>query len=454
MKRIFTLGVCVALLAACTPKLYNAEVKVPDDYRFAENFERDSASLPLNWWERFGDSTLDRLERHALANNRNLAVAVSRVLEARAGVAAARAPYLPSLGATVRAGADYSESGGTRQSYGIEPSVSWEVPLFGTLRNANREAQAALYATEWGYRGVMLALTADVATTYFTLLCYSRDLQIARQSYALRLESAALVDSLNRYGMADGVALEQARSLVYQAEADIPQYRRAVEQSRLALCVLLGENPSYFEETGFDDSLLESGRMPEIPVGLPSELLERRPDVMQAAYQMERAAAGVGLARSKRFPSITLTASGGVASASLENLVSGNGWVWSAAGSLLQPVFSFGKLKRQEEIARERYYQSMFAYEEAALEAFAEVEKALLDVATYRTQTDNYARLLQANVEIATMTRALYRNGMSAYLDVIDAERNMYQSQMEYVNLVAQQYICHVALFKALGGGW
>ncbi|MDE5731228.1 MAG: efflux transporter outer membrane subunit [Alistipes sp.] len=454
MKRIFMLGACIALLAACTPTLYEADVKVPDDYLFAGEFPRDSARLPLDWWELFGDTTLNRLEEHALGNNRNLAAAVSRVLEARAAQATARAPYLPSLGATVTAGASYTEAGGTRQNYGIEPSVSWEVPLFGTLRNADREAKAALYASEWGYRGVMLALTADVATTYFTLLRYTRDLQIARQSYALRLESAALVDSLNRYGMADGVALEQARSLVYQAEADIPQYRRAVEQSRLALCVLLGEAPSRFDGLVFDDTLLEEERHPEIPVGLPSELLERRPDVMEAAYEMERAAAGVGLARSKRFPSITLTASGGAVSSSLAGIADGSGWVWSAAGSLLQPIFSFGKLRRQEEIARERYYQSMFAYEETALEAFADVEKALLDVATYRTQRANYARLLQANTEIATMTRALYRSGMSAYLDVIDAERNMYQSQMEYVNLAAQQYISYVALFKALGGGW
>ena len=218
--------------------------------------------------------------------------------------------------------------------------------------------------------------------------------------------------------------------------------------------MLLGEAPSRFDGLVFDDTLLEEERHPEIPVGLPSELLERRPDVMEAAYEMERAAAGVGLARSKRFPSITLTASGGAVSSSLAGIADGSGWVWSAAGSLLQPIFSFGKLRRQEEIARERYYQSMFAYEETALEAFADVEKALLDVATYRTQRANYARLLQANTEIATMTRALYRSGMSAYLDVIDAERNMYQSQMEYVNLAAQQYISYVALFKALGGGW
>lgn len=142
----------------------------------------------------------------------------------------------------------------------------------------------------------MLSLTAEVATSYFTVLQYTRDLRIARQSYVLRRESAALVDSLARYGMSNGVALQQAMSLVYQAEADIPQYQRAVEQSRLALCVLLGENPSYFGDETFDDALLDNYQVMDIPVGLPSELLERRPDIMEASFNMDEAAANVGLA--------------------------------------------------------------------------------------------------------------------------------------------------------------
>ena len=454
MKRYFAIILFVAALASCTPKLYDAQVEVPENYRFAGDFPQDSVSLPFAWWEIFGDSTLNRLVEHALENNRNLAQAASRIFEARANIAVARAPFLPSVGLNVSAQGNYTEPTGTTQQYTIEPSISWEVPLFGTLRSANRAAKAALYSSEWGYRGVMLSLTAEVATSYFTVLQYTRDLRIARQSYVLRRESAALVDSLARYGMSNGVALQQAMSLVYQAEADIPQYQRAVEQSRLALCVLLGENPSYFGDETFDDALLDNYQVMDIPVGLPSELLERRPDIMEASFNMDEAAANVGLARSKRFPSITLTGAGGIVSSSIEGISDGHSWAWSAVGSLVQPIFNFGKLKRQEQVARERYYQCVFAYEETVLEALGDVEKSLLDIATYRSQAENYARLLRANIEIATMTNSLYRNGMSAYLDVIDAERNMYQSQMEYVNLVAQQYINYVNLFKALGGGW
>lgn len=454
MKRSLLILSIAFALVSCTPKLYDAHIEAPESYHFAGDFSQDSMGMPIAWWEIFGDTTLNTLVEHALENNRNLAIAVSRVIEARAGIAVARAPYLPSLGVNLAASGNYTSPTGIQQQYTVEPSISWDVPLFGTLRSANRAAKAALYASEWGYKGVMLSLAAEVATSYFTLLQYSRDLKIAEQSFILRRESAALVDSLTRYGMSNGVALQQARSLVYQAEADIPQYRRAVEQSRLALCVLLGENPTFLNDVIFDDSIIDDYQTIDIPVGLPSELLERRPDIMEASFGMEQAAAKVGLARSMRFPTISLTGAGGLVSNSLSGIADGHSWAWSAAASIVQPIFSFGKLKRQEQIARENYYQSVFAYEETVLEAFSDVETSLLNISTYRLQAENYGRLLRANIEIATMTGSLYRNGMSPYLDVIDAERSMYQSQMEYVNLVAQQYINYVNLFKSLGGGW
>ena len=195
MKRYFAIILFAAALASCTPKLYDAQVEVPENYRFAGDFPQDSVSLPFAWWEIFGDSTLNRLVEHALENNRNLAQAASRIFEARANIAVARAPFLPSVGLNLSAQGNYTEPTGTTQQYTIEPSISWEVPLFGTLRSANRAAKAALYSSEWGYRGVMLSLTAEVATSYFTVLQYTRDLRIARQSYVLRRESAALVDS-------------------------------------------------------------------------------------------------------------------------------------------------------------------------------------------------------------------------------------------------------------------
>jgi len=451
---IITLAAAAAATAACTPRLYQPQIDAPAHYVFADGFRQDSITIGYRWWEMFDDAALDSLITYALDNNRDLFTAASRVSEARAALASARAEFLPSADISIGAKADYDDAGGIRQQYAITPSVAWEIPLFGSLRHTTRAAKAQILAAEWNYYGVMLSLSAEVATSYFMLQQYNRDLEIARRSYVLRSETAALVDSMYRYGFANGVARRQAQSLVYEAESDIPLYERQVEQTQLALCTLLGVAPERFSPQTVSHRLTADYTPLDIPIGLPSDLLYRRPDVMASYYAMRQAEARVGIARSARLPSISLTADGGTMSSAAQDLFSGKSWIWSAAASLVQPIFAFGKLKRQEQAARDRYYQSLFAYEQSVIDALADVEKCLAAISTYRAEAANYARLLEANTEIADMTSALYINGMTAYLDVIDAQRNMYSSQMEYVNLIAQQYINYVNLVKALGGGW
>ena len=440
--------------AACTPRFYPPKVDVPDGYLYGEGFPRDTAALASDWWRLFGDTVLDNLVQRALENNRDVAVAASRVEEARQNLGVVRAQFLPQVGIGVTAEGEYTPQTKIVQTYAVEPSLSWEIALFGQLRNAKRAARAQIASSEWALRGVRLSLAAEVATTYFTLLEYERDLAIARRSCTLRRESAALIDSMFRYGMSDGVALEQARSLVYTAEADIPQYCRAVEQTWLSMGILLGETPSRAQLSGAGLQLLTDYRPADIPVGLPSELLKRRPDIREAHFNMLQAAAQAGQARSARFPSISLTAKGGVASSSIKGLTAANPWAWDALGSVAEPIFGFGKLRNAERAAMAAYTQSAKTYEQTVLTAFADVEKALVAITTYRSQTERTGELVLSNDRIATMTRALYRSGLSDYLDVIDAERSLYQSQMAHVNLVGQQYINYVTLCKALGGGW
>lgn len=452
-KGFYILGP-VLLFTACMPKLYPPQVTVPDHYVYAAGFSQDTVGCGEAWWTLFGDTTLNALVQTALANNRDLAAAVSRVEEVRHNFAVVRAQFLPSVDLGISAEGDYTPQTKIVQEYAIEPSLSWEISLFGAMRHAKEAARAEILASEWALRGVQLAVAAEVATTYFTLLQYERDLSIARRSFALRQESAALIDSMFRYGMSNGVALEQAKSLVYTAAADIPLYIRAVEQTQLSLNTLLGQPPHYVNNAGAGLNLLTDYLPHEVPVGLPSELLRRRPDVMQARYTMDQAAAQAGAARSARFPSIVLTGKGGIASNSIKGLTYANPWAWEAAGSLTQPVFAFGNLRRKELAAREAYKQSAHNYEQTVLTAFEDVEAALVSITTYRSQAERYGALVMANDRISTMTQALYRSGMSDYLDVIDAERSLYQSQMQFVNLVAQQYINYVNLFKSLGGGW
>ena len=454
MRRTLFLLMALAGFAACNPRLYPPQVDAPDNYLYAGRFQQDSVVANYDWWRVFRDSTLDSLISWALASNRNLAVAYSRVEEAGKQIAIARADFLPSFGVGVSAEGDYNAETKIVQKYAAEPQITWEVSLFGALRNSTQAARSELLSTEWALRGVMLSLTAEVAATYFQLLGYQRNLQIAERSYALRQESAALIDSMFRHGMTNGVALQQARSLVYSAAADIPTYRRAVAQMQLTLCTLLGENPQRPLDVGTGVGLMEDYQPVDVPVGLPSELLERRPDIMEAYYAMEAAAYKARYARSVRFPSISLTGAGGVAGGTLKELTSGKPWVWSAVGQITQPLFAFGKLKRTEQAAVEAYKQQVYTYEQTVIEAFADVETALVSIETYRKQATRQAQLVLANNRISEMNRELYRNGMSAYLDVIDAERELYASQMQFVVIAVQQYVNYVGLYKALGGGW
>ncbi len=442
------------VLSGCTPRLQPPQVDVPVAYRYTDRFSSDSIRLTTQWWTLFGDSTLNFLVERALQQNNDLRTAVSRIEQARANLRIARAEYLPEVGASLSAGATYNRETRIVQSYAVEPTLQWEISLFGSLRHATMAARSELAATEWACRGVELSLAAEVATTYFTLLQYERDLLIATRTYALRSESAALIDSMFRFGMSSGVDLEQARSLVYSAESDIPRYRNAVQETLLALNVLLGDVPQDYRGAEVGEELLTDRQPEALTVGLPSELLQRRPDIMQAYYQLQQAAAQAGVARSNRFPSLTLTAEGGIGAASLKGLTSSNPAVWSASGSLVAPLFNFGRLRSAERVAVEAYQQAAYSYEQTLLTAFSEVEKALSQISSNREQIDRYGELVASYRQIVTMAHALYRNGMVDYLDVIDAERTLYSSQMQYVNLVAQQYINYVSLCKALGGGW
>lgn len=453
MKRLF-IALFLTGCAACAPRLYPSQIEIPESYLYAGAFRQDSLPGSCEWWKIFEDPVLDTLMVRALANNRDLAVAFSRVEQARHQIAVARVAFLPAFDV----GAAASGSGGAEsrdtEKYAVDGSMSWEVSLFGALRNSTRAARAELLSSEWAMRGAMLSLTAEVATTYFQLLGYRRNLDIAERSYALRRESAALIDSMFRYGMASGVALQQARSLVYSAAADIPTCRRSIIQMQLTLCTLLGVPPQRTVVPEGAMPLQEDVRLYDIPVGLPSGLLERRPDIMEAAYNMEAAAYKARYARSVRFPSIALTATGGVAGTALKDLTSGKPWVWSAAGRLTQPLFAFGRLKRSEQIAVELYNQQLYTYEQTVLEAFADVEEVLSGIETYRVQMLRQQQLVRANERISRMNRELYRNGLSAYLDVLDAERELYASQMQLVEIVVQQHLNYVNLCKALGGGW
>ena len=456
MRRIPYILLAAFMLGSCNPHLSAPQLAKHEEYLFGNGFSRDSIQLEREWWLIFGDTTLNRLITRAIAQNKNIQIAASRVEEAHYNLVTTRATYLPALTAEISAEGKYeSAADNVAQSYKILPQASWELPLFGSLRHATQGAKAQIKYEAWQYRGVRLALEAEVATTYFTLLQYQQDLNIAKRSSELRREMVTLIDSLYQYGYASGVNLEQAHSLLYTAEADIPLYERAISQTLLSLAILTGDTPDIHINISIGNSsaLTNDYRPYDIAIGIPSDLLHRRPDVMSAYYTMQQAAANVGIARSARLPSITITLFGGTATDRVSNLFSSKGWVADALASLAQPIYNFGALRNRELAAREAYRQSLLAYEQSYIEALSDVESALVAITSSREELLRYAGLVKSYRNIALMTYALYRNGLSDYLDVIDAERSLYTSQMQFENLVAQQYINYITLCKALGGG-
>ncbi|MFI3286179.1 MAG: efflux transporter outer membrane subunit [Rikenellaceae bacterium] len=452
MKNIILL-VTITLCVSCSPKLIEANIELPKEYLYHSGFDTSQVPLREQWWLNFEDSTLDSLIAIALRENRDLEAAANSVEQARLYRSVARAEFLPSLSFDSEAEILHEEQTTTKE-YTVAPAIEWEVSLFGELRNAKKSAAAALLKEEWNLRGVTLSLTAEVATAYFTLLQYQRSLQIATHSFELRRKATALVDSMFRYGMSNGTDLMQAKSLVYTAKIEMERYKRAVATTSLSLSTLLGVDAQKFHMPESETSLSNIALPVDIPVGLPSSLLERRPDVMKSYYSMEQAAASVGIARAKRYPSISLTAEGGLFATSLKGLTSGNPLLWSTTGELSAPIFGWRALRNKEHIALSEYNAAVAEYEQSILEALSDVEGALITINTYSTEAVATAALVLANNQIAQNTSALYTSGLGDYLSVIDAERELYASQISLIGIVAQQYINYVDLIKALGGGW
>lgn len=438
---------------AVGPKFKSPEVQVPSAYLYDSVASRRDTVVNLAWWESFGDPTLTGLIEQALDSNRNLAIAASRIEQARLQLNMARAEFGPSVGLGIQGEGTYTDRTKIVQQYSIEPNIKWEIDLFGKIKNTAESTRAQMLATEQNYRSVMLSLAAEVATSYFNLLQYDMSLRISQETYELRKASQDIIDSLVYYGMSSAVDLEQAKSLTATAAAAIPQYERAKVQTEMALCALLGENPHSFHVDG--TRLFTSVLVPaEVPAGLPASLLDRRPDIRQAYYQVAAATANVGVAVANRYPSVTLTGEGGLLSSTLKGLFHGNPFGWSASLGIAEPLFAWGKNKRAEEIAREENKQAILTYEQSVITALGEVESALAGVATYRSQVNRYRELLRATRTTQMLTQELYRNGSNTYLDVLDAERELFTTQISFSEVLAAQLAEYVSLYKALGGGW
>jgi multidrug efflux system outer membrane protein len=440
------------------PDYVRPTVGVPATYRFAQG-EAAAIANPL-WWEQFQDPVLNQLIATALAENRDVKVAAARVDEFRAQFVTTRSALFPQ----VVAGADASRqraslSSGIPVPSGVDPvynqfdatvSAAWEIDLFGKIRRQTEAARANLLASEEGRRATILTLVSSVAASYINLRDLDRQLEIAKSTAESRREAVRVFTLRFEGGEVSQMELAQSQSEYEATKATIPQIETQIAQQENALSVLIGRNPGAILR-GREVSAMG---VPQIPDGLPSELLERRPDLLQAEQTLASQNALIGAARALYFPSISLTGLFGSVSTQFSSLFTGPARVWSFAGSLTQPIFTAGNITGQVQQAEARQQEALYTYEKAIQVAFQEVEDALISVQKTREQLDTQDRQVEALRTYAHLARLRYEGGYTSYIEVLDAERSLFNAQLGYTQTQGAVLTSFVNLYKAMGGGW
>ncbi len=444
----------VVLFSGCMvgPKYQKPVTESPEAYRMGE--QNPDSAYNLRWWGLFNDPVLDTLITIALDDNKDIRIAVSRIGQARATLGFTKADQLPRI--AYEGGASRGNFAGGQKFdsesnafYGAA-NLQWEIDFWGKYRYASNAARANLLASEYAHRAVQVAIISEVANVYFQLLDYKQRLEISRQTLITREESLDIIQQRFDKGVVAEIDLNQAQIQRAVAAGAIPQWERTVIQTENALQYLSGRNPGVLE-TGLP--LLEQGTPPEIPAGIPSLLLQRRPDIQQAEQYLMAQNAQVGIAQAMRFPSINITGLLGMASSDLSTLTTG-GAAWSVGGSLLGPIFNFGKNKRRVEVERFKTEEALIQYEAVVIQAFREVEDALVEIDTYRRQLDIKQEEYTAARNAATLSRDRYNGGVTSYLEVLESERTLFSVELDLSQTRQAWLASYIKLYNALGGGW
>jgi multidrug efflux system outer membrane protein len=453
LAEIVTLVIIISFTGcAMGPDFKKPVLETPDNFRFSDSESKEVVNL--NWWELFDDPVLYSLVVTALMNNKDLMIAASRIEEARAALGFTKADQYPRLdieaGAAVGNYLGISRSSTTDKYAFIAPVLSWEIDFWGKYRRSTQAARAELMASEYSLKTVQLSLISEIVSTYFLLLDYHQRLRLSKQTLVSRLGSLDIIQKRFDKGIIPEIDLNQAQIQKEIAAGAIPLYQRLIANTENALSILMGKFPGEIK-TG--DDLNQQTVPPDIPGGLPSSILERRPDIAEAMYLLEAQTARIGIAQALRLPSITLTGLFGVASSELSS-ISTDGTVWSVGGSLLGPIFDFKKSRQRVEIEKERTQQALYRYENRVLLAFREVSDALNDIQTYKEQISTVERKLKAAENAARLSNMRYDKGVTSYLEVLDTERTLFDVELELSQLKQEFYNAYVRLYKALGGGW
>jgi outer membrane protein, multidrug efflux system len=453
----------VALLASgCTvgPNYKRPTVAVPRLYRGTVSTEAAPTQLAAlgdqKWWDIFQDEQLRTLIRTAVVQNYDSRIAASRVLEARAQLGITRADQFPSVGA----GAGISDTRNSQSKFlpafetstgQVNLAAAWELDFWGKYRRATEAARANLIASEWARREVLSTLVANVASAYFQLRALDLQLEISKRTLNSRQESLRLTRILADGGSTTLLDVRQAEQLVFTASAEIPVLEQQIEQQENFLSILLGQNP---EDIPRGQTLTEQRQPPEVPAGLPSALLERRPDIQQAEAQLVAANAEIGVARSAYFPQISLNGAGGFQSSALTSLFTGPAGAWSFGASLTQPIFTGGRLRSQVRLAEARQQTAVLSYQQSIQGAFRDVSDGLVAYRKTREFRTQQELLFRSAEDAARLSHMRYNGGVTGYLEVLTNETNAFSTELGLVQAQLNELLALVQLYQALGGGW
>jgi len=450
----FLLVLILAMGCKLTPDYERPELDLPQAWVHSTDTQESIANL--EWWKVYDDETLSSLIEIALEENQDLALAMARMQEAEYLVSFTRAeqfPFLDIFGSVGRGrpSREILPGAKTSNNFEIGASLSFEIDLWRKYARATEASRADLLASEWAYRTVMISLVADVANTYLLLRDNDSQLEISLRTAAGRRDRLEIIQARFDKGTVPELDVNQAQVQLAIAEAAVAQFERLVARAEHALRVLLGQYPGPIER----GTRLAVGEWPMVvPAGLPSELLQRRPDIVEAEQRLAAETARIGVAQALRFPALSLTANVSTVAEDLTDLNYGDAGQWNVMAGVFQPIFNSGRLKAQMKAQTARAEQSLHVYIGTLQNAFREVEDSLVSVETYRSELEARQRQVKAASNARRLSQARYDGGVVDYLEVLDSERTLFNAELEQSTVNRLALTAFVDLYKALGGGW
>jgi len=462
VTKLITFFLVLLLTVGCTvgPNYKRPDVHAPDAYRGVmpqEAAQPAAESLgDQKWWEVFQDEELQKLIRTALQQNYDVQIAAARILQAQAQLGITRADQLPSITAGASAVDQRSPQSKVIPAFNssanqVSLSLAWELDFWGKYRRSTEAARANLLASEWARQEVISTLVANVASAYFQLRELDLELEISKGTLVSRKDSLKLTQLLADHGATSLLDVRQAEQLVFTAAEQVPDLERRIEQQENFISTLLGKNPGAVAR---GRKLTEQPHAPEVPAGLTSALLERRPDIRQAEQQLIAFNARIGVAKAAYFPQINLTADAGYQSSALTSLFQGPLGLWSFGGALTQPIFEGGRLRNNVRLSEAQKKEAVLVYQQTIQQAFREVSDSLV---AYRKNQEFRAQqelLTNSAQDAAHLSDVRYQGGATSYLEVLTNQTNYFSAELNLAQARLNELLALVGLYKALGGGW